>query len=211
MKYKKIILILFFTVVLVVISDTASAVILESGIPGKDGYAPGVEAPDIKEYLELIYKFMIGLIGIAGFASLVWYGIVWIYSGISEKKSEALEGIKNTLIGIALALSSYAILYTINPNLLTLTIPTPPKNIITTQPMTHPQMVYSTREFGNWYYDYYSTLNGTIRNSLGYTGPTAELNCQKTVLAFQNTLYVNSTLPDKLIIVNPCYEYSGYR
>ncbi len=97
--------------------------VFEVGIPGQIEKNTPYKNVSLENYINFIYMFMIGLVGIAGFASLVWYGIIWIYSGISEKKSEASEGIKNTLIGIALALSSWVILNTINPDLVRIKAP----------------------------------------------------------------------------------------
>ncbi len=100
------------------------SLILEVGIPGQLSSGEHT-ASDITpaKYISFIYMFMVGLVGIAGFASLVFYGIVWMYSGVSEKKAEAIEGIKNTFIGILLALSAFIILNTINPTLVTLKDP----------------------------------------------------------------------------------------
>jgi len=60
---------------------------------------------------------VLGFVGIAGFISLVVWGTVWVGSAVIDKKARAMEGIKNALIGIAIALTSFIILNTINPAL----------------------------------------------------------------------------------------------
>lgn len=100
------------------------AAVLEVGIPGQEEAAPGADLPTLEQYMRYVYFFMLGTVGIAAFISLVWYGVMWIYSGIVEKKSEALEGIKNTFIGLGLAFGAYIILYTVNPDIVSLRAPT---------------------------------------------------------------------------------------
>jgi len=109
----------------------AQAIYIEAGIPGQvsTGATDSSNVTPAK-YVSYIYIFMIGLVGIAGFASLVFYGIVWMYSGVSEKKAEAMEGIKNTFVGIILALSAFIILNTINPNLVSLKDPSFSLNLV---------------------------------------------------------------------------------
>lgn len=102
----------------------AYAAVLEVGIPGQ--IEPGARLPGLTDYMRYIYWFMLGTVGIAAFVSLVWYGVLWIYSGIVEQKSEALEGIKNTFLGLGLAFGAYIILYTINPDLVSFTTPGAP-------------------------------------------------------------------------------------
>jgi len=119
---RKNLIILIMLVIIIMPALSLAAVTLESGIPGVKN--PGDTAsytPDA--YINLVYKFVLGFVGIAGFLSLVWYGVVWISSGIADRKNEALDGIKNTLIGIGLAFTSYLILYAINPQLTVLRTP----------------------------------------------------------------------------------------
>ena len=108
-----ILLILIFTVPVTHAADT----VLEVGIPGITGAAPGDPAPGIVKYISFLYTFVLGFVGIAGFASLVFWGAVWTGSGIIDKKRQAIDGIKNSLTGIAIALTAFIILNTINPDL----------------------------------------------------------------------------------------------
>lgn len=102
----------------------AHGVVFESGIPGIEAAAPGKALPsDITTYIGFLYTFVLGIVGIAGFISLVIWGTVWVATGIIDKKQMALESIKNTFIGIGIALTAYIILNTINPDLITLKSP----------------------------------------------------------------------------------------
>ncbi|MEK7520441.1 MAG: hypothetical protein AAB581_04350 [Patescibacteria group bacterium] len=107
-----------------------AAVTLESGIPGADdpntpnvieGQAGATVDITLDRYINLLYLFALGFVGIAGFVALVIWGVVWTFSGIVDKKAMAMEGIKNTLIGIGIALTAYLILFTINPSLVNIT------------------------------------------------------------------------------------------
>lgn len=102
----------------------AHAVQFESGIPivGPGG-ARGADIPDLSTYISFLYTFVIGIVGIAGFVSLVVWGTVWVASGIVDKKAMALESIKNTFIGIGLALVAYIILNTISPRFTEISVP----------------------------------------------------------------------------------------
>ena len=108
-----ILLILIFAIPVTHAADT----VLEVGIPGITGAAPGDPAPGMVKYISFLYTFVLGFVGIAGFASLVFWGAVWAGSGIIDKKRQALDGIKNSLTGIAIALTAFIILNTINPDL----------------------------------------------------------------------------------------------
>lgn len=107
------------------IAASARAVVLESGIPGVGtGGAQGAPAPSLATYINYLYIFVLGFVGIAGFVSLVIWGTVWIASAVIDKKALALEKIKSTLTGIAIALTAFLMLYTINPDLTLIKVPT---------------------------------------------------------------------------------------
>lgn len=85
---------------------------------------PGIEAdstPTFSEYLEKIYIIGIGLAGILAVLMIVIGGIQYIGSGMSPSgKSDAKDRITNAIMGLLLALLSYLILNTIDPNLVSL-------------------------------------------------------------------------------------------
>jgi len=74
----------------------------------------------IGEYIRGIYQYAIGIVGILAAIVLMWGGVMWLTSGGNTGQvSEAKEWIKASLTGLVIALSSYTILYIINPDLTT--------------------------------------------------------------------------------------------
>lgn len=72
----------------------------------------------IGEYIKWIYKYMIGVVGILSTIVMMWGGVLWLASaGDSGKITDAKAWITSSITGLLLALSSYLILATINPNL----------------------------------------------------------------------------------------------
>ena len=100
-----------------------AATTLEVGIPGVEGAAAGDTVSSVPMYIKYLYYFVLGLVGIAGFSSLVFWGAVWAGSGIVDKKAQAIAGIKNTLTGIGIALTAFILLNTINPDLIVIKTP----------------------------------------------------------------------------------------
>ncbi|MFH1536395.1 MAG: pilin [Patescibacteria group bacterium] len=75
------------------------------------------------EYIKIIYRFGIGLIALIALFLIVFNGINWILAGGNDQRiGEAKTAIVSAIIGLLLALSSYVILYTINPNLVNLEV-----------------------------------------------------------------------------------------
>ena len=108
---------------LAVAGTAYAATTLEVGIPGVEGAAPGDTVSSVPTYIKYLYYFVLGLVGIAGFSSLVFWGAVWAGSGIVDKKAQAIAGIKNTLTGIGIALTAFILLNTINPDLIVIKTP----------------------------------------------------------------------------------------
>lgn len=101
-----------------------AAVVLESGIPGvEEGGRQGAKLPGLATYINYLYIFVLSFVGIAGFISIVVWGTVWVSSAVVDQKTRAMEGIKNTLIGIGIALTAFIMLTTINPDLTVIKIP----------------------------------------------------------------------------------------
>jgi len=70
------------------------------------------------EYIRDVYKFLVGIAGIAATIMIAAGGIVWLFSsGNSSRISQAKEMITGAIIGLVLALGSYLILFNINSNL----------------------------------------------------------------------------------------------
>lgn len=85
------------------------------GIEGLLGLKEGAEIGDI---LASIYYFLLGFIGISALVMMVIGGITYMTAGDSvERTRRATSFMKNAALGLALALTSYLILNTINPDL----------------------------------------------------------------------------------------------
>lgn len=73
--------------------------------------------PFLGEYIRALYQYGIIFIGILSLGLLIITGIQWTIAGSGPKKQEILKRIAGGLMGLVVAISSYAILYTINPEL----------------------------------------------------------------------------------------------
>lgn len=72
----------------------------------------------IGNYIKTLYQYSMGVIGILATVVLMWGGIRWIASGGSpDAVSDAKAWIMAAISGLVIALSSYSILYLINPDL----------------------------------------------------------------------------------------------
>lgn len=99
---------------------------LQVSIPGLDftkinsvdeqGY---LYIPWIAEYMTALYKFLIGVVTIFAVVMIVIQGTRVVTSGGGQQKTDAYKKIFKAIIGLAIAWGSYAILYNINPDLVT--------------------------------------------------------------------------------------------
>ena len=81
----------------------------------------GEETTSLGGYLSNIYALGIGLAGVLAVLMIVIGGIQYIGSGMSPSgKSDAKDRITNAVLGLLLALLSWLILNTIDPNLVSL-------------------------------------------------------------------------------------------
>lgn len=85
-------------------------------------FAPTItENSDLPQYASYFFALGIYLAGALAVISLVIGGIQLIFSSVSpEARSNAIDRIKNAILGLMLTLSSFIILQTINPNLTTI-------------------------------------------------------------------------------------------
>jgi hypothetical protein len=74
-------------------------------------------------YIAWTYYFMVSLTIIASLGSLIWGGILWMGAESITSTENAKEWITAAISGLVLALCSWLILYTINPQLLNLNGP----------------------------------------------------------------------------------------
>ena len=82
-----------------------------------DGSGGNVSSISFNQYVSYGYQFVIVLAGVAAVVMIVWGGFDYILTEAVTGKAEGKKKIRNALIGLLLALGSYAILNTINPNL----------------------------------------------------------------------------------------------
>lgn len=88
-------------------------------VEGKTGVYK-IDGASIGAYIKAIYKYAIGVVGILATVVLMWGGLVWLTAGGSaERVTEAKSWITASLTGLVLALCSFMILATINPDLTT--------------------------------------------------------------------------------------------
>jgi len=72
----------------------------------------------IAEYIAGIYKYAIGIVGILATVVMMIGGVMWMMSGGNASTAgEAKSWITASLTGLIIALSSYMILYQVNPSL----------------------------------------------------------------------------------------------
>lgn len=96
---------------------------------GSDGYcllAPiggitVIKDADLENYFGTIYKILIAAAGVLALLMIFWGGVQYMTVDSLMDKSLGKERIKNAIFGLIIALSSYAILNTVNPKLLNFT------------------------------------------------------------------------------------------
>lgn len=78
------------------------------------------DGESIADYLKYIFKFGIGLAGLLAVIMLIIGGVKYMGSDSFFNKEEARSSMSNALIGLLIALSSFLILNTLNPDLVNL-------------------------------------------------------------------------------------------
>ncbi len=91
--------------------------------PSTGNPIPGTPAttPDFIEYLDWLYKILLGSTGILALIIIVAGGIMYVLAGASGKPQDITQArtmILSAIAGLLLALGSWIILNTINPDLL---------------------------------------------------------------------------------------------
>ncbi len=92
-------------------------------IPGSE-FTKGVEhkiedsTTSIAKYIKAIYDYLLSIVGITAAVVLMVGGIMWLTAGgSSERVGQAKSWISGSITGLVLALTSYLIMQTINPQL----------------------------------------------------------------------------------------------
>ncbi len=89
------------------------------------GVGPAVSSTSPGTFVEGFYVFALSIGGILAFGAVVYGGILYaISAGNPGRQSEGKEWIKSAIYGLLLLAGAYLILYTINPNLVNLNLPT---------------------------------------------------------------------------------------
>jgi len=79
---------------------------------------------DLAQYIGIIYNFLISIVGVVAAVAMIIGGFQYLTSAGDAGKIGAAKGkMANAFIGLILALGAYTILNTINPALLSLTVP----------------------------------------------------------------------------------------
>ena len=81
-----------------------------------------IDSSSIANYIKSIYDYLLAIVGLTAAIALMIGGTLWLTSGgSSQRVSQAKSWISGSLTGLVLALLSYLILQTINPNLIEFT------------------------------------------------------------------------------------------
>ncbi len=79
---------------------------------------------ELTEVIAWFYYGIVAISGLAAFVMIVWGGIQWMSSaGNPGATTDAKDKLRSAMLGLLLILSSFIILWTINPELTTLQIP----------------------------------------------------------------------------------------
>ena len=82
---------------------------------------------DILGIIAWAYAMIVGISGFAAFVMIVWGGVEWLGSaGNPSSMNSAKDKIKSALLGLLLVLASFLIIQIINPDLVSLSLPSPP-------------------------------------------------------------------------------------
>ncbi len=80
-----------------------------------------IDSDSIGKYIMEVYKYLIGIVGILATVVMMIGGVIWITSGGNASLvGNAKAWISGALMGLVLALSSYTLLHTINPDLVSI-------------------------------------------------------------------------------------------
>ena len=99
------------------------AVSISPVIPGMTTAATTSTSPGA--FVGGFYQFALMIGGVLAFGAIVYGGVLYAASaGNPSKQSEGKDWVKSALLGLLLLAGAYLILYTINPNLVNLSLPT---------------------------------------------------------------------------------------
>jgi Type IV secretion system pilin len=112
----------FFFIAATCGASQALAVAISASIPGMAG-SPTTASP--QSFVAGFYKFALMIGGVLALGAVVYGGVLYATSaGNPSKQSEGREWIQSALFGILLLAGAYLILYTVNPDIVSLNLPT---------------------------------------------------------------------------------------
>ncbi len=82
------------------------------------GKTTEIKTNDIGKYFDILFNMAIGIAGVLAVVMIVIGGIQWMGSESIFGKTEGKERVTSAILGLLIILGSYALLNTINPNLL---------------------------------------------------------------------------------------------
>ena len=112
----------------VILPDTACEGDVSGGFPTQPVYTPPTQGlpTDLGQLIQQIFTWSLGILGIAVFVMFFYSGFLWLTAaGNTSKIGEAKSHMTNAVFGAILLLSSYLILYTINPDFVKSTVNLP--------------------------------------------------------------------------------------
>lgn len=97
---------------------------LPENIDSKHPDKPRQCVNDLGDYISILYRFLAGAIVIVAAVMVMWGGFKWLTaSGNTGRVQDAKDVIYSAVIAIILILGSYILLFTINPQLVSLQLP----------------------------------------------------------------------------------------
>jgi len=125
-KFKKIFIILFLLLMVGLNVQIAMAAYkIEVSLPVSGGPSSG-DVVSLTQYIEYLYMFGLGLVGVSALLALVIGGFMYMGAETVTTKDQAKGYINGAISGLILGLAAYLILYTINPDLTNFKITAPP-------------------------------------------------------------------------------------
>ena len=99
-------------------SSSGGAYTVNVSLPNKGSIDTSQGTGAIAQYIKGFYKFAMALAGILATLVIMIGGVIWLTAGGNTNRVESAKSwITGALTGLIIALSSYVLLYTINPSL----------------------------------------------------------------------------------------------
>jgi len=142
----------------------------------------------LAKYINNVYKYAIGVVGILATIIMMWGGVRWITAGgDSSAVGDAKKWIEGALMGLTLTMTSYMILNFVNPDLVNF-------KLITITPVTSEEVATARTGFkGDTCDRYRSALSGSVIDFNQITGPTPAVSNRCYNAAFDTVANATDT------------------